>query len=135
MKDLHRNTKKKKNGYIALTTVLIVLPLLLLAGIDLLYKNMSLVSIGKMNYDHNLLEVNAETCLEETVYRIKRDRLFTGVLTLNQDSWSCNSTIADKSGEIGVKLVTIEVKDLKNNKAKLLKELNTNTDPFGISNI
>lgn len=132
---LSKKLKFQTKGYIALTTVLVVLPLLLLAGIDLLYKNMSLVSIGKMTYDHNLLEISAETCLEETVYRLKRDRLFTGVITLNLSDWSCNSTISDKPGEPGVKFISIQVEDLNSNKVTLSKELNTNTDPFGISNI
>ncbi len=127
--------KKKQKGYIALTTVLIILPLLLLTGIDSVYKNITLLLTGKMTYDHNILEINAETCLEESVYKIKKNRTYAGVLTITQTEWSCTATISDKSGEAGVKLIEITASDKGDNVVTIFKQLNTNTDPFGISNI
>lgn len=124
-----------KKGYIALTTVLIVLPILLLSGIDLIYKNISLLVTSKMTYDSNLLQINAETCLEESVYKLKRDHLFTGVFTMTQTGWSCEAIIADKVGEPGVKLMSITATDDSDNYVNIQKELNISTDPFEISNI
>lgn len=124
-----------KKGYIALTTVLIVLPILLLSGIDLIYKNISLIITSKMTYDSNLLQINAETCLEESVYKIKRDYLFTGVFSMTQTGWSCETIIADKVGEPGVKLMSITAIDDFDNYVNIQKELNISTDPFEISNI
>ena len=124
-----------KKGYIALTTVLIVLPILLLTGIDLVYKNIGLLLTSKMTYDSNILQINAETCLEESVHKIKRDHLFVGVFSMTQEGWSCNSIIADKVGEPGVKLLSITTTDESDNYVNILKELNVNSDPFEISNI
>ncbi|NLD25216.1 hypothetical protein GX656_01060 [Candidatus Dojkabacteria bacterium] len=124
-----------KKGYIALTTVLIVLPILLLTGIDLVYKNIGLLLTSKMTYDSNILQINAETCLEESVYKIKRDHLFVGVFSMTQEGWSCNSIIAEKVGEPGVKLLSITATDDSDNYVNILKELNVNSDPFEISNI
>jgi hypothetical protein len=123
-------------GYIALTTVLVILPLLLLTGIDSLYRNMTTLVVGKMTYDSNILESNAETCLEETVYKIKRERTYTGVFNINMDDWSCTIDVTDKVGFTGVKIINIEAVDTINGITTFTeKELNINTDPFEISNI
>ena len=123
-------------GYIALTTVLIILPLLLLTGVDSLYRNMTTLIVSKMTYDSNILESNAETCLEETVYKIKRNRTYTGTFNLSMNDWVCTIEVADKVGFPGVKLIYIEAQDTINDIYTFTqKELNINTDPFEISNI
>ena len=88
-----------------------------------------------MTYDSNLLQINAETCLEESVYKLKRDHLFTGVFTMTQTGWDCETIIADKVGEPGVKLMSITAIDSSDNYVNIQKELNIITDPFEISNI
>ena len=65
------NKQLKKNGYIALTTVLVIIPLLLATGIDLAYRSITNALVSKLEFDHNMLEVNAESCLEESVRKIK----------------------------------------------------------------
>ena len=129
-------TKKNKvKGYIALTTVLVILPLLLLTGIDSIYTNISLLISGKMQYDYNILEINAESCLEESVYKIKKNRAFVGSFNIERTEWSCTSTITDKVGDLGMKIIKIEATDQNENHVEVSKELNTNTDPFEIRNI
>lgn len=130
-----KGKKKKILGYIALTTVLVILPLLLLTGIDSIYTNISLLISGKMQYDYNNLEINAESCLEESVYKIKKNRAFTGPLTITRDEWNCTSQISDKVDNLGVKIIEIIAVDNNQNYVRFSKELNTNTDPFEISNI
>lgn len=127
--------KKKIIGYIALTTVLVILPLLLLSGIDTIYTNISLLISGKMQYDYNILEINAESCLEESVYKIKKNRIYTGSFTITRTDWNCTSTISDKVGSLGFKIIKITAVDQNGNHVKISKELNVNTDPFEISNI
>lgn len=129
------NKKKKLVGYIALTTVLVILPLLLLSGIDTIYTNISLLISGKMQYDYNILEINAESCLEESVYKIKKNRAFTGSFVITRTDWNCTSIISDKTGHLGVKIIEVAATDENENHVKISKELNTNTDPFEISNI
>lgn len=122
-------------GYVALTTVIVILPLLLLTGIDTLYKNMTTLIVGKMNYDAQILRINSDTCLEETVYKIKKDRVYTGEYILTLDSALCNISVSDKIDSPGIKILNIQASDENGTKLNIEKELNINTDPFEISNI
>jgi hypothetical protein len=129
------NKQLKKNGYIALTTVLVIIPLLLATGIDLAYRSITNALVSKLEFDHNMLEVNAESCLEESVRKIKFNILFEGTLIVEQPTWTCHSVISNKPGVSGVKIINIQASDENENVVLLNKELNTNTDPFEISNI
>jgi len=130
-----RKKKEQQKGYIALTTVLVVLPLLLLTGLDLVYRNITEMVAGKMTYDYNILELNAETCLEETVRKIKFNPQYTGTLIFEMTGWNCEATIQNIPLKTGFKLLNIIANDQLNNVVSINKELNTNTDPFEISNI
>ncbi len=97
---------------------------------------MTTLIVGKMTYDSNILENNSETCLEETVYKIKRNRTYTGTFNISMDNWDCTIAVSDKVGFTGVKIISIEAKDTVNDIYTFTeKELNINTDPFEISNI
>ena len=122
-------------GYVALTTVLIILPLLLLTGLDSLYSNMTTLIVGKMTYDSQILESNSETCLEEAVYIIKRNFSYTGVSNLSMGNWSCEIEVYDKVDNPGIKVIMIEAYDDNGIYTNIEKELNINVDPFEISNI
>lgn len=121
-------------GYIALTTILIIVPLLLLMGINSLYSNITNLSVSKINFDAERLRINSDTCLEEAIYKIKRNRSFVGNLEIIEDDWSCTTNIIDKQGESGVKIISIVTVD-GNVKVIVKKELNTNTNPFELSYI
>ncbi len=88
-----------------------------------------------MQYDYNILEINAETCLEESVYKIKKNRSISDTFTITKPEWSCTCQISDKPENFGVKTIGIIATDQNSNHVTLSKELNTNTDPFEISNI
>lgn len=122
-------------GYVALTTVIIIIPLLLLTGIDTLYKNMTTLIVGKMNYDAQILRNNSESCLEETVYRLKRNRTYIGDFTISLENINCEISITDKTDNPGIKIISIQASDTSDIYITIEKELNTNTDPFEISNI
>ena len=119
-------------GYVALTTILIITPLLLLMGINSLYSNITTLSVSKMNFDSQRLSINSDTCLEEAIYKIKRNRSFVGDLEIIKDDWSCSTNIADKQGEIGIKIITVVTID-ESVKLTIKRELNTNSNPFEIS--
>lgn len=133
---MKRNRKQsKQKGYIALTTVLVIIPLLLATGVNLAYKSITAALVGKLEFNHNMLEVNAESCLEETVRKIKFNTLFEGTMIMEQPSWQCSSIVTNKRGVSGVKVLNIQAQDENQNVVLLNKELNINTDPFEISNI
>jgi hypothetical protein len=121
-------------GYVALTSVLSIVPLLLLTGISSLYKNISMLSVGRMNYDSQILKSHTETCIEETVYRIKRNPLLTGEISLSGVGWTCIVNITEKEGYTNVKTLRITTSDLNGVKSTIKKELDTNPSPFVISN-
>lgn len=125
---------KNNKGYIALTTVLVILPLLLVTGIDSLYKNTTSLIVGKMNYDYQILRSNSETCLEEAVYKIKRGGTYTGTFNISMGNWSCNVIVSDKVGFSGIKVINISSSDINDVKFSTTKELNINSEPFEISN-
>lgn len=127
--------EKKQKGYIALTTVLVIIPLLLATGVNLAYRSITAALVGKLEYNHNMLEINAESCLEETVRKVKFNTLFEGTIVIQQPTWECNSTVTKKVGVNGIKILNILAKDENQNVVLLNKELNINTDPFEISNI
>jgi hypothetical protein len=122
-------------GYIALTTVLVILPVLLLIGINSLYKNTTTLIVAKMSYDYETLRSNSETCLEEAVYKIKRGGTYTGSFNLSMDNWNCTVTVTDKVGFPGIKVIDISSTDTNDTQYNTTKELNINTDPFELSNI
>lgn len=122
-------------GYVALTTVLVILPLLLLTGLDSLYKSMTELIVEKMNYDYQILKSNSETCIEESVYKIKRNPTYTGTFEISKDNWSCIIGIANKIDNPGFKIIIIEASDSNSIKLVVKKELNININPFEISNI
>lgn len=122
-------------GYVALTTILVILPLLLLAGVDSVYKNLTSLIVGKMNYDYQILKTDGETCLEESVYRIKRSVNYVGTFTMAQEDWSCEVNVTNKEATPGVKIINIVISDINNIKISSIKELDTNENPFVLKNL
>jgi hypothetical protein len=128
----------KLKGYVALTTVLVMLPLLLLTGLNTLYNSITDLIIGKMNYDYQILDTALDSCLEETVYRIKWEVDYTGEFVMDMIDYSCTSTVSNKDPilEPGIKIVEIEVTDPINSiERSITKELNSNINPFELKNI
>lgn len=86
-----------RSGYIALTTVLVVMIVLLTflistQGITSGSLQSSLAGVlGKETY------VVAESCLNDTLIRLRRDSSYSGG-TLNVSAGSCTITISDVSG-------------------------------------
>lgn len=122
-------------GYVALTTVLVMIPLLLLTGIDSVYNNLTSLIVGRMNYDYQILKTNTESCLEESIYRIKRSSNYTGQFEISMETFSCTVTIENKIGSDGIKIIRIESRDNNGINIDITKELNSNTDPFELRSI
>ena len=125
----------KIKGYVALTAVLVMIPLLLLTGIELVYRNITLLNIGGINYDWQILKTYSQTCLEESLYKISLDTNYEGEFDIIGEDWSCTANISNIIEEIGVKTILLEVSDPEGTSVTLRKEINTNSDPFSLSNI
>lgn len=125
----------KMKGYVALTAVLVMIPLLLITGIELVYRNITLLSIGKINYDWQILKIHSQTCLEESIYKISLDNDYIGEFIITEEYWSCTSNITDVSGEITQKIIDLEVSNTEGVSISLQKKIDTSYDPFELSNI
>jgi len=125
----------KMKGYVALTAVLVMIPLLLITGIELVYRNITLLSIGKFNYDWQILKIHSQTCLEESIYNISLDNDYIGEFIITEEYWSCTSNITDVSGEITQKIIDLEVSNTEGVSISLQKKIDTSYDPFELSNI
>ena len=93
-------------GSIALTTMIIISSLLLMAGLTTV-----LTAIDLRNATANVnraqeARLNGWTCLEEAVQRVKYDVLFTGDITLLLSDGGCVATVTDDAS-IGVKAIEI----------------------------
>lgn len=125
----------KSKGYVALTTVLVMIPLLLLTGINAIYNNLTSLIVGKMNYDYQILNINMQTCLEETVYKIKWEVDYTGDFTMDMGDWTCTSSVTNKDLEPDIKIIEMQLTDSINNVQKtVIKEININSNPFELTN-
>ena len=56
-------------------------------------------------------------------------------IKLEEDEWECNTTVTDKEGEDGVKIIDMLATDNNGITIHHRKELNINTDPFELRNI
>lgn len=125
----------KIKGYVALTAVLVMIPLLLLTGMELLYRNITLLSTAKTNYDWQVLRTYSETCLEESLYKLVLDENYTGEFDITQEDWACTSNITNIVGEDGFKLIVLETSNPEGINILLQKKVDTNYDPFKLYNI
>jgi len=96
-------------AYVALTTILIIIPILLMGGIALLYSNMNLLISTQSMYASSLSNNEYNTCLEESVLKIKRDNNYTGTLTINFPSYTCTAVISNYMGNTNIKQIDITV--------------------------
>jgi hypothetical protein len=122
-------------GYVALTTILILVPLLLLTGFNSVYRSLTTLLVGTMNYNYQILNIDTQTCLEESVYRIKRDHNLVGDIQINTEDITCDVNISNKVGFSGIKI--LEISAVGNNDVKVLlrKELDINVNPFELTNL
>lgn len=84
----------KRPGIIALTTVIVLGALLLMAGLTLTYTNLDFV-IASSNYSKNSqAELNAKTCFEEGQNKLVSNVNYSGQFTITLPSGSCTATVS-----------------------------------------
>ena len=106
---MKNSNNRKENGYIALTTVLILIPILLMTGIALIYSNISLLVSTQSLYASALSNTQYSTCLEESILKVKRNHTFTGTSNLTFTNFSCTSVISDYQGNTNTKKIDITI--------------------------
>lgn len=129
---MKKEYKHRKKGYVALTTVLVLVPMLLLIGITLIVNNIDLLITSHSLYEHKTLELKAITCQEEALFRIKDNISFTGANSITINGSTCTYTVTDGSSS-GLKEILIDINNGEYHYSKE-KTVDTNQNPFMITN-
>ncbi len=85
---------KKQDGAIALTTLLIVFSILLFSGTTLILlatdfsKSLSAVNNG------SIAQIHAQSCMEESLIRLKENIYYSGSITINIDNGYCQADVS-----------------------------------------
>lgn len=85
----------KYNGGVALTTVIILTALLMLSGTTIVLTSIDLRKSTKNNSSYIQAEINFDSCIEESVHRIKFNPTFTGSFSINLLNGSCQSIVSN----------------------------------------
>jgi hypothetical protein len=90
--------KKKENkmkGYITLVVVIILVPFLLLQGINLVNNSIDIVHISKNSIFTNKKYINDQTCWEEILRFVKKNEEIIGSRTIGTPEIACEFTIQE----------------------------------------
>lgn len=88
----------KNKANISLTTVLVIGAMLFLSSIVLLVSSLDLLSSTKAYSNHKIAQINASTCLEEAMVKIKSNPSFTGSASLAVNNGTCEYNIINYLG-------------------------------------
>ncbi len=84
----------------------------------------------------NKLRITADSCFEETMYKLVRDPNFTGTLPMSfpESQNSCNISIQNDAANPALKIVTITSTDTQYS-AELQKKVDTSSEPYEVTNL
>lgn len=99
---------RKQNGSIALLTVLALVIMLVSVGSALVISSTDYLISGRSFSERLTLDSIMRTCLEEGMYRLKKEKSFTGTVTYAQDSASCSIVISEENGDPNKRLIEID---------------------------
>jgi hypothetical protein len=86
---------KLKKASVALTSVLLISAILLSSGITLVLTNIDLARASKDFFALQKNKLNAETCLEESLFDIKQNFSYTGTFNYSNPVGSCTAVVSD----------------------------------------
>ncbi len=98
---------KLKRGAVALTSVIVMLAILLLAGISVSITSID-VSVISRNFESTISsKVASRTCLEEAMYKISYNILYTGNFNYVFDNVSCEVVVSNVVGQTAIKSIQV----------------------------
>jgi|GEM_PF-5160340 len=106
MKNIRKLAKKREKGAVALTTLIVVSAILMLTGITILLVNIDLSRATTSSNATIMNRMRLTACLEESLIRLKDNDIFIGTITMNFNSYTCESIVTD-NGSPGVKNISI----------------------------
>ncbi|MBU0577989.1 hypothetical protein KJ742_06590 [Patescibacteria group bacterium] len=89
-----RNIRKTKKGFIAIISLLIITTISMIFAMSMLKDGVDNASLSLSSIYYENARINATTCLEDTLYRIKQEEIFNEDLDYTiTDEDSCTTTI------------------------------------------
>jgi hypothetical protein len=101
------NINKNSKGSVAITSVIAISSILLVAGITLTLTTADFAKSTR-NYENRFQnEINADSCLEEAIYKLNLAPTYVGNVSITTDSGSCVAALVAVSGDPNMKDVNI----------------------------
>lgn len=97
----------KKRGNIALTTVILVSSILVLGGLTLIASSVDYSASVKGFSKAPLADTLSDSCFEDSMYRLKLNKTFTGTTNLTLGTNQCSTNIQNDAGNNSIKIITI----------------------------
>jgi|SRR6185369_8776896 len=95
-----------KKGSVALTTVIVVTAILLISGVSLALTSGDLAKATKNFTNRFIAKAYSQSCLEESLLKIKSG--YTGTFTMTVDLGSCSSTVAINGSNSNYRDLTLQ---------------------------
>lgn len=123
--------KKRYEGNIALTTVLVLMAILVISGTTMLMGSLDMARIANDYRDTKTLELYASSCLEEGLRKLSIDTGYTGSFEFDQNDLACDIAIATETGNPSVKIISISA-TVKNFYYFTSARVNITTNPISV---
>jgi len=127
------SNKKKLQGNVSLTTVLVTSAILLLSGTTLLFGSIDQGRISKDNVNYQLAHIRAYSCLEEALNRIKRTQIFEGSVSILYDNGQCEADVTIDLINNNIRMISIN-SNYEDYQINITKQVDISSSPFTISN-
>lgn len=124
-------------GAVALTTVLLIGVMVIAGSVVLVLTSIDL-SKSTQVFEYGAKAKNqTRTCVEEAMYRLRRDPLFTGEISYSNTDYFCSGVVSNIAGEPSKKALsvtgTVTNEDLYASSSDYVIDIST--EPYEISRI
>ncbi len=92
------NKNKKTKGYITLVVVILLVPFLLLQGINLIHISIDIVNVAKNSVNYNSQYIQEQSCWEEVLYFFRKNDQIIGEVELQIPEITCRFSIENLGG-------------------------------------
>jgi hypothetical protein len=122
-----------KKANISLTTVIVVGAVLFLIGATLMVSTLDLLSATKGFAGMQISQVNARSCLEESLAKIKTNPAYTGTNSVTLATGTCSFSITNYQNNVTQKLIVL-TGQYNGTKYQMTKLADISQSPYQISN-
>jgi hypothetical protein len=121
-------------GSIALTSVILAGAVLITSGMAVLFNAMDITIATKSYVSRSFVESKITSCIEEALYRINTNVLYTGSFTVTFADGSCQGNVTIDGSAPTKRFVSVTGTYLGEYILSRTKIVDTSTSPFTLSN-